>query len=176
MAGFRFSVYRRALAAVLNARVLPSEMSPACASSRSSPSVARTSRLPRLRRRRHGHARRQRRGTAIRTIRTIQDDPKRRDGARGTAGERSKASSSPRSTTYGDKNGDFWVEEPEGGAFSGIHVFGAPLDQVAALARRRHRRHRRRAEGRVRTTTATRLGRFNTARDHRAQAGRRAAR
>jgi hypothetical protein len=35
---------------------------------------------------------------------------------------------------YGTKKGDIWVEEPGGGAFSGIHVFGAPLDQVAALA------------------------------------------
>ncbi len=35
---------------------------------------------------------------------------------------------------YGGKTGDFWIQEPEGGEFSGIHVFGAPLDQVAALA------------------------------------------
>lgn len=35
---------------------------------------------------------------------------------------------------YGDKNGDIWVQEPEGGEFSGIHVFGAPLEQVNALA------------------------------------------
>lgn len=35
---------------------------------------------------------------------------------------------------YGSKTGDFWIQEPEGGEFSGIHVFGAPLDQVAALA------------------------------------------
>lgn len=34
---------------------------------------------------------------------------------------------------YGGKTGDFWVQEPEGGEYSGIHVFGAPLDQVAAL-------------------------------------------
>jgi len=34
---------------------------------------------------------------------------------------------------YGGKMGDFWIQEPEGGEFSGIHVFGAPLDQVAAL-------------------------------------------
>lgn len=34
---------------------------------------------------------------------------------------------------YGGKKGDIWVEEPGGGPFSGIHVFGAPLDQVAAL-------------------------------------------
>jgi len=36
--------------------------------------------------------------------------------------------------TYGGKTGDFWVQEPEGGPFSGVHVYGAPLDQVAALA------------------------------------------
>jgi hypothetical protein len=36
--------------------------------------------------------------------------------------------------TYGDRTGDFWVQEPEGGAFSGIKVHGAPLPQVAALA------------------------------------------
>ncbi|NVB83205.1 MAG: hypothetical protein HOV81_32835 [Kofleriaceae bacterium] len=35
--------------------------------------------------------------------------------------------------TYGTKTGDFWVQEPEGGPFSGVHVYGAPLDQVAAL-------------------------------------------
>ena len=35
---------------------------------------------------------------------------------------------------YGGKTGDFWIQEPEGGEFSGIHVYGAPLDQVAALA------------------------------------------
>jgi hypothetical protein len=35
---------------------------------------------------------------------------------------------------YGAKTGDFWVQEPGGGEFSGIHVYGAPLDQVAALA------------------------------------------
>jgi hypothetical protein len=34
---------------------------------------------------------------------------------------------------YGAKTGDFWVQEPGGGEFSGIHVYGAPLDQVAAL-------------------------------------------
>lgn len=34
---------------------------------------------------------------------------------------------------YGAKTGDIWVEEPGGGAFSGIHVFGAPLEQVNAL-------------------------------------------
>ncbi|HTL33180.1 MAG TPA: hypothetical protein VL326_08650, partial [Kofleriaceae bacterium] len=35
---------------------------------------------------------------------------------------------------YGSKTGDFWVEEPGGGPFSGVHVYGAPLDQVSALA------------------------------------------
>lgn len=35
--------------------------------------------------------------------------------------------------TYGTKTGDFWVQEPEGGPYSGVHVYGAPLDQVAAL-------------------------------------------
>src|SRR4051794_13951074 len=27
---------------------------------------------------------------------------------------------------FGGKTGDIWVEEPEGGTYSGIHVFGAP--------------------------------------------------
>jgi len=35
---------------------------------------------------------------------------------------------------FGTKKGDIWVQEPDGGEFSGIHVFGAPLDQVTALA------------------------------------------
>jgi hypothetical protein len=35
--------------------------------------------------------------------------------------------------TFGAKTGDMWVEEPGGGAFSGIKVFGAPLDVVATL-------------------------------------------
>ena len=35
--------------------------------------------------------------------------------------------------TFGARTGDFWVEDPEGGAFSGVKVFGAPLDQLAAL-------------------------------------------
>lgn len=35
--------------------------------------------------------------------------------------------------TYGDRTGDFFVQDAEGGAFSGIKVFGAPVDQVAAL-------------------------------------------
>ncbi len=34
----------------------------------------------------------------------------------------------------GGGSGGFWVEEPEGGAFSGVKVFGASLDQVALLA------------------------------------------
>ena len=36
--------------------------------------------------------------------------------------------------TFGNRTGDFFVQEPGGGEFSGIKVFGAPLDQVAALA------------------------------------------
>lgn len=36
--------------------------------------------------------------------------------------------------TYGAKTGDFWVEEPGGGPFSGVHVFGAELADVGALA------------------------------------------
>ncbi len=36
--------------------------------------------------------------------------------------------------SYGAKTGDFWVEDPAGGAFSGVHVFGAPVAMVAALA------------------------------------------
>lgn len=35
---------------------------------------------------------------------------------------------------YGGKTGDIWVQEPNGGEFSGVHVFGAPLAQVGALA------------------------------------------
>jgi hypothetical protein len=34
---------------------------------------------------------------------------------------------------FGARTGDLWVEEPGGGEFSGIKVFGAPLDQVAQL-------------------------------------------
>ena len=34
---------------------------------------------------------------------------------------------------YGGKTGDFWVQEPEGGPYSGVHVYGAPLDAVAGL-------------------------------------------
>lgn len=36
--------------------------------------------------------------------------------------------------TYGNRTGDLWVQDPAGGEFSGVKVFGAPLDQVAALA------------------------------------------
>ncbi len=35
--------------------------------------------------------------------------------------------------TFGDRKGDFWVQEPGGGPFSGVQVYGAPLDQVGAL-------------------------------------------
>jgi hypothetical protein len=35
---------------------------------------------------------------------------------------------------FGDKTGDFWVQEPGGGERSGVHVFGAPLAMVGALA------------------------------------------
>lgn len=34
---------------------------------------------------------------------------------------------------FGGRTGDFWVQEPGGGEFSGVQVYGAPLDQVAAL-------------------------------------------
>ncbi len=34
---------------------------------------------------------------------------------------------------YGARTGDFWVQEPGGGEFSGVRVFGAPLDVVAGL-------------------------------------------
>ncbi len=36
--------------------------------------------------------------------------------------------------TFGNRTGDLFVSEPEGGAFSGVKVFGAALDQIAALA------------------------------------------
>lgn len=36
--------------------------------------------------------------------------------------------------TFGGKTGDFWVEEPEGGEYSGIHVYGANTSDVANLA------------------------------------------
>lgn len=35
--------------------------------------------------------------------------------------------------TYGNRTGDFFVQEPGGGEFSGVKVFGAALDQVAGL-------------------------------------------
>lgn len=35
---------------------------------------------------------------------------------------------------YGGRTGDFWIQDPAGGPYSGVHVFGAPLDQVATLA------------------------------------------
>lgn len=34
---------------------------------------------------------------------------------------------------YGDRAGDFWVGEPEGGPFSGVKVYGAPREKVAEL-------------------------------------------
>lgn len=34
---------------------------------------------------------------------------------------------------YGGKTGDIWVQEPGGGEFSGVHVFGAELADVGAL-------------------------------------------
>lgn len=34
---------------------------------------------------------------------------------------------------YGERTGDFFVQDPAGGPFSGIKVFAAPVDQVAAL-------------------------------------------
>ena len=36
--------------------------------------------------------------------------------------------------TFGAKTGNIWVEEPEGGQFSGILVFNAPVSQIASLA------------------------------------------
>src|SRR5207249_6515043 len=33
--------------------------------------------------------------------------------------------------TFGAKTGDIWVEEPEGGAFSGVHVYKADVNVVA---------------------------------------------
>jgi len=35
--------------------------------------------------------------------------------------------------SFGAKTGDIWVEEPEGGAFSGIHIFGVPATAVGQL-------------------------------------------
>lgn len=34
---------------------------------------------------------------------------------------------------FGSRKGDIWVQEPGGGEYSGVQVYGAPLDQVAAL-------------------------------------------
>lgn len=34
---------------------------------------------------------------------------------------------------FGDRKGDIWVQEPGGGEFSGVQVYGAPLDQIATL-------------------------------------------
>ena len=36
--------------------------------------------------------------------------------------------------TYGSRKGNFYVMEPEGGEYSGVLVFGAPLDQVDAIS------------------------------------------
>lgn len=35
---------------------------------------------------------------------------------------------------FGDRTGDIWVQEPGGGPNSGVHVFGAPIAAVSALA------------------------------------------
>ena len=35
--------------------------------------------------------------------------------------------------TYGTKTGNFWIEEPAGGAYSGVLVFGAAANDVAAI-------------------------------------------
>jgi hypothetical protein len=35
--------------------------------------------------------------------------------------------------TYGGKTGDIWVQEPGGGEFSGVHVYGAELADIGAL-------------------------------------------
>ncbi|HLL20781.1 MAG TPA: hypothetical protein VK427_01560 [Kofleriaceae bacterium] len=35
--------------------------------------------------------------------------------------------------SFGSRTGDLWVQDPEGGPFSGIKVFRAPIDQVGAL-------------------------------------------
>jgi hypothetical protein len=35
--------------------------------------------------------------------------------------------------TFGTRVGDMWIEEPGGGAFSGVHVFNAPLTEVSNL-------------------------------------------
>ena len=71
---------------------------------------------------------------------------------------------------YGAKAGDFWVEDADGGPFSGIHVFGAATSDVAAPRARRHRRHLRRGQVRVRADL-----RHHRPHGHRARARRRAA-
>ncbi len=35
--------------------------------------------------------------------------------------------------TYGARTGDLWVEEPEGGAMSGVHIFGADPNVATSL-------------------------------------------
>lgn len=35
---------------------------------------------------------------------------------------------------FGDRVGDFWIEDPAGGPYSGVHVFGWPAAQVAQLS------------------------------------------
>ena len=35
---------------------------------------------------------------------------------------------------FGKRVGDFWIEDPAGGPYSGLHVYNAPPDQVALLA------------------------------------------
>ena len=39
--------------------------------------------------------------------------------------------------TFGDRKGNFFVAEEAGGAFSGVLVFGAPLDQMILLGEQR---------------------------------------
>src|ERR1041384_2855990 len=36
--------------------------------------------------------------------------------------------------SFGNRVGDFWIQDPDGGPYSGVHVFGAPLSQVADLS------------------------------------------
>src|SRR5262245_9858942 len=35
--------------------------------------------------------------------------------------------------SFGARTGDLWVQDPAGGEFSGVKVFGAPLEQIASL-------------------------------------------
>ena len=158
MAGVRFSVYRRARLGVSNAA---SPGRRPCAITFFALVLARPRRLPSSS---SEHHRRRRQRRRQRRHRRRDDDPgraERRDAAR-HHGRRSTAWSSPRSTTYGAKTGDIWVEEPDGGAFSGIHVFGAPTAQVARARARRHRRHHRRGQGRVRARPTDTTGRTVT--------------